>query len=168
MKSFLHFVDKDTIIPHGQPRLDRLARVRPILDLLKFDSLYCLHRDVSVDEAMIKFKGKSKTRHDIPSKPIKWGIKVWTLADSVNGYILDLKVYIGQEGDTVEKNLGMKIVSELTSKLSRGHYVYFDNYFTSLPLLQHLLDCDLYSCGPFLVNCAGIPHVIKQLREGKQ
>ena len=67
MKSFLHFVDKDIIIPHGQPRLDRLARVRPILDLLKFDSLYCLHRDVSVDETMIKFKGKSKIRHDIPS-----------------------------------------------------------------------------------------------------
>ena len=62
----------------------------------------------------------------------------------------------------------MKVVSELTSKLSRGHHVYFDNYFTSLPLLQHLLDGDLYSCGTFPVNRAGILHVIKQLREGKQ
>ena len=99
---------------------------------------------------MIKFKGKSKITQHIPLKPIKRGIKVWILADSVNGYILDLKVYIGKEGDTVEKNLGMKVVSELTSKLSRGHHVYFDNYFTSLPLLQHLLDCDLYSCGTFV------------------
>ena len=59
-------------------------------------------------------------------------IKVWILADSVNDYIIDFKVYIGKEGDTVEKNLGMKVVSELTSKLPSGHHVCFDNYFTSL------------------------------------
>ena len=152
IKTFLHFVDKDTIIPHGQPGFNRLARVRPILDLLKFDSLYCPHRDVSVDKAMIKFKGKSEITQYIPLKPMKQGIKVWILADSVNGYILDFKFYIGKEGDTVEKNLGIKVIS-------RGHHVYFDNYFPSLPLLLHLLDCDLYSCGIFCVNRAGIPHV---------
>ena len=103
MKSFLHFVDKDTIIPHGQPGFNRLVRVRPILDLLKFDSLYCPHRDVSVDEAIIKFKGKSKITQYIPLKTIKQGIKVWILADSVNGYITDCKVYIGKEGERVEK-----------------------------------------------------------------
>ena len=168
IKSFLHFVDKDTIIPHGQPGFNRLARVQPIHDLLKFYSLYCLHRDVSVHDAMIKFNGKSKITQYIPLKPIKRGTKLWNLADSVNGYIIDFKVYIGKEGDTIEKNLGMKVVSELTSKLSSGHRVYFDNYFTSLPLLQHLLDRDVYSCGTFRVNRAGIPYVIKQLREGKQ
>ena len=143
IKLFLHFVDKDTIILYGQPGFDRLAQVRPILDLLKFDYLYCPHRDVSVDEAMIKFKGKSKITQYIPLKPIKRGIKVWILVDSVNGYILHFKVYIGKKGDTVEENLGMKVVSELTSKLSCSHHVYFDNYFTSLPLLQHLLDRNL-------------------------
>ena len=55
-------------MPHGQPRFDRLA----ILELLKFDSLYCPHRDISVDEAMIKFKGKSKITQYIPLKCIKW------------------------------------------------------------------------------------------------
>ena len=99
-----HFVDKDTIISHGQPGFNRLARVWPILDLLKFDSsLYCLHRDVSVDEVMIKFKGKSKITQNIPLKSIKQGIKVWILANSVNGYIIDFKVYIGKDSDTVEK-----------------------------------------------------------------
>ena len=67
-----------------------------------------MHRNVSVDEVMIKFKGKSKITQKIPLKSIKQGIKVWILADSVNGYIIDFKVYIGKEGDTVEKNLGMK------------------------------------------------------------
>ena len=100
IKSFLRFVDRDTIIPHGQPGFDRLAQVQSIL---KFDSLYCPHRDLSVDEAMIKFKGKSKITQYIPLKPIKWGIKVWILADSVNGYIIDFKVYICKEGDIVEK-----------------------------------------------------------------
>ena len=62
---------------------------------------------------MIKFKEKSKITQYIPLKPIKRGIKVWILGDSVNGYILDFKVYMGKEGDTVEKNLGMKVISEL-------------------------------------------------------
>ena len=99
-------------MPHGQPGFDRLA----ILELLKFDSLYRPHRDVSVDEAMIKFKGKSKiTVHSIET--YKMGIKIWILLASVNGYIINFKVYIGKEGDTVRKNLGMRVVSELISKL---------------------------------------------------
>ena len=47
----------------------------------------------------------------------KMEIKIWILPASVNGYIIDFKVYIGKEGDTVRKNLGMRVVSELTSKL---------------------------------------------------
>ena len=69
---------------------------------------------------------------------MKQGIKVWILADSVNGYILDFKVYIGKEGDTVEKNLGMKVVSELPSNylvvimctltITLLHYHYYYTY----------------------------------------
>ena len=132
--------------------------------MINFNSIYNPHIEVSVDEAMIKFKGRSKITQYIPLKPVKRGIKVWILADSVNGYIVDFKVYIGKEGDTVQRNLGIKVVTDITSTLPKGHHVYFDNYFT---LLQYLLDHDLYSCGTFRLNRVGIPSAIKNLKERK-
>ena len=29
--------------------------------------------------------------------PTKWGVKLWVLADSDNGYTVDFNVYIGKE-----------------------------------------------------------------------
>ena len=71
---------------------------------------------------------------------------MWILADSKNGYIVDFDVYTGKEGDTAERNLGMKMVMKLTSTLLCGHHGYFDNYFSSIPLLQQLLDRNIYAC----------------------
>ena len=61
----------------------------------------------------------------------------------------------------------MKVVTSLTSTLSVGHHVYFDNYFSSIPLLQSLLDHRIYSCGTFRKDRIGIPDVIKKLGERK-
>ena len=44
----------------------------------------------------------------MPKKPVKWGIKLWCLCDSVTGYCLAFKVYTGSEGTTQEeKDLGV-------------------------------------------------------------
>ena len=42
--------------------------------------------EVSVDEAMIPFNGKSKEIVNLPSKPIPIGFKVWVVAQ--RGYFL--------------------------------------------------------------------------------
>ena len=57
---YLHFVDIDTLVPGGEEGHDRLGKVRPLIDHLStnFAELYQPHRDVSVDEAMIKFQGR--------------------------------------------------------------------------------------------------------------
>ena len=44
-------------------------------------------KEVSIDEAMIPFKGCSSLKQYLPMKTIKQGIKVWALADANNGYI---------------------------------------------------------------------------------
>jgi len=70
--------------------------VRPLIDHLsqKFKSLYQVNREVAVDEAMIKFQGRSSLKQYMPLKPTKRGIKVWVLADSHNGYFSHFEVYI--------------------------------------------------------------------------
>ena len=58
---YLNFVDNVTLALPGTPQYDRLGKVRPILEFLnnKFLTLYHPNRDNSIDEAMIKFKGRS-------------------------------------------------------------------------------------------------------------
>ena len=61
LSRYLHFVENQTLPPHGAPGHDRLGKIRPLIEYLslRFADLYEPHREVSVDEAMIKFQGQS-------------------------------------------------------------------------------------------------------------
>ena len=82
-----------------------MGKIQPVLDQLRevFRSVYCPSQNVSVDEAMIPFKGRSTLKEYMPLKPVKRGIKVWALSDAVNGYLLEFEVYTGRKANTVEK-----------------------------------------------------------------
>ena len=98
---YLHFVDRNTLPARGEPNFSRLQRVDPIINHLKhrFKSTYYPHCQLSVDEAMIPFKGRSSMKQYLPLKPVKRGFKVWALADSLNGYLYDFNVYTGATGE---------------------------------------------------------------------
>ena len=59
--------------------------------------MYAPHKEIAVDEAMIKFQGRSSLKQYLPKKPTKRGIKVWVLADSKNGYFSNFQVYIHRQ-----------------------------------------------------------------------
>ena len=96
---YLHFVDNDNLASRDDPSYDRLGKVRPLINHLseKFEEVYQPTRNVAVDEAMIKFQGRSSLKQYMPKKPVKRGIKVWVLGDSANGYFSKFKVYTGKE-----------------------------------------------------------------------
>ena len=58
---YLHFVNNDHLAPRGDPLHDRLGKVRPLIDYLgsRFAALYEPSKNLAVDEAMIKFQGRS-------------------------------------------------------------------------------------------------------------
>ena len=61
-----------------------------------------MRRFTAVDEAMIKFQGRSSLKQYMAMKPIKRGIKVW---DSCNGYFskFDLKyTQVNNKTDTLD------------------------------------------------------------------
>ena len=112
---YLHFTRNDTIVPRGQPGHDRLAKVRPVLSAVRqsFISSYHPHRENSIDEAMVKFKGRSSLKQYMPKKPTKRGFKIWVRSDSTNGFISDFEVYTGKgEGGSTETGLGSKVVKK--------------------------------------------------------
>jgi hypothetical protein len=41
---------------------------------------------LSIDEAIVSFKGRIWFLQYLPNKPNKWGMKAYSLADSVTGY----------------------------------------------------------------------------------
>ena len=111
--------------------------------------LYNPHRENSIDEAMIPFKGRSSMKQYMPLKPIKRGFKVWVRADAHNGYVSQFDVYCGKSdsGQTVV-GLGGKVVMNLTTCLVGKHYhIYCDNFFSSVDLFIRLLEKGIYACG---------------------
>ena len=162
---YLHFVDNTTLSPPQTPGYDHLGKIRPLLDYLhsRFQSVYIPGRELAVDEAMIKFLGRSSLKQYMPNKPVKRGIKVWVLADSSNGYFSRLEVYTGKKGAAVEKGLGARVVKDLTRDFQRRwHRVYFDNYFTSKALLCELEEVGVYGCGTCRVDRKRFPQRLKR------
>ena len=75
-----------------------LVRYVPLINHLssKFASLYNPSKNLAMDEAMIKFQGRSSLKQYMPVKPIERGIKMWVLGDSSNGYFSRFEVYTGR------------------------------------------------------------------------
>jgi hypothetical protein len=136
-----------------------------------FQDRYDPHRELSVDEAMVSFKGRLAFKQYMPAKPTKWGIKIWELADSHNGYVLNMQVYTGKPGvdrggipdaGRGDVGLGHRVVDILTRPYhNRNHHVYMDNFFNSVGLLEDLQGNGTYGCGTVRINRRGLPDEIK-------
>ena len=159
---YLHFVDNDSLPARGEEGFSRTQKVDPVISALKnnFQSAYYPHCELSIDEAMIPFKGQSSMKQYVPLKPVKRGFKVWAMADARNGYVYDFNVYTGATGDR-ETGLGEKVVLRLAESIKgRHHQLYFDNFFTSISLLTKLLSEGTYGCGTIRTNRKQYPSEI--------
>lgn len=68
--------------------------------------------NVSVDEQMIGTNARLSFIQYLPKKPKKWGVKVWVLADSANGYVPAFEIYTCA-ADGVEHGLAYVVVMHL-------------------------------------------------------
>lgn len=63
----------------------------------------------SIDETMVKCKARTSMKQRMPQKPEKVGIKNWTRADAVTGYVYDFNVYEGAQKENLEGTLGERV-----------------------------------------------------------
>ena len=89
-------------------------------------------KELSVDERMVKGKARSHLIQYMRNKPVKWGFKVWVIADP-SGYTLDFDVYTGKDGNGkgdhgVAYGVVMKLVAPF---FFQGYHLYIDNFYTS-------------------------------------
>ena len=165
LSQFLHFANSHLTPPRGAENYDRLYKVRSILSAVLKNSqeAYYPGKNLAVDEGMIAFKGRLEFRQYMPAKPTKYGIKVWMLADSSNGYVLNYDVYLGSDGKKRIHGLGYDAVASMVKPyMNKNHHVYFDNFFSSPILLEHLHMQQTYACSTVRCNRKGMPECAKK------
>ena len=148
--SHLHLNDNSMQPRHDSQNLDKLYKLRPLIDNLcnSFSKCYSAHAEVAVDESMVKFQGRSSLKQCMRDKPTKRGYKIWMLCDK-SGYNLKFQVYTSKVREKrPEKGLAARVVVDLTNEIQgKNHIVYMDNYFSSYALFKELKGKQIFACG---------------------
>ncbi|XP_024151020.1 piggyBac transposable element-derived protein 4-like [Oryzias melastigma] len=150
-------------------RNDKLAAIRNIWDkwVERLPLMYNPGPEVTVDERLVTFRGRSSFKVYIPSKPGKYGIKIWAACDAKSSYAWNMQVYMGKPSTgRAEKNQGMRVVLDMTTGL-QGHNITCDNFFTSHALGQELLKRKLTMVGTVRKNKPELPPALVSTR-GRQ
>ncbi|KRZ10388.1 PiggyBac transposable element-derived protein 4 [Trichinella zimbabwensis] len=113
-----------------------MAPIRIVSD--KFGSncreSYSSDIQLCVDEQLLPFRGRCPFKVYIKSKRHRYGIKIWTLCDTVTMYVWNFQVYCGKISPRPEKDQGRRVVLDLVQGPGKGYGVTTDNVFTSLAL----------------------------------
>ncbi|XP_039287948.1 piggyBac transposable element-derived protein 3-like [Nilaparvata lugens] len=158
IKKNLHLNDNSTALPVTDPNHDRLHKIRPVIDHLrkKFDSVP-KEENLSVDEQICATKVRHYMKQYNPMKPHKWGFKVFVLS-GISGFAYNFEFYSGQENVVLpgEPDIGASanVVVRLARSVPRNKHfkIYFDNWYTNLPLLVYLEQEGIHSIGTIRRN----------------
>ena len=148
----------------------RVDKVKPLIDLLlpRFLANYVPSQCLAVDETMVGFRGRFGPKQYMPKKPVKYGFKAFTLADSVEGYVLNVLLYTGSETlgfVNPEYNTlpipAQVVVHLMEPFLQKGHHVWTDRYYTRIPLAKKLKEEGTAFTGTAMKNRVGLPDAIR-------
>ena len=154
---YFHVNDNSKRPNRGQPGY-KLFHVAPMVEVVKntFTKYHTPERSLSVNEQMLGTKWQISFLQYMLKKPKKIGIKIWVLAKAVTGFCLNFSIYTGAEQDNTWKRawfvLQVCTLSLMENFLHKGHVVYFDNFFSSVLLLNDLLEKGTLASGTVRAN----------------
>jgi hypothetical protein len=146
--------------PPAAAAADPLSRVRSLIQALQhsFPHHYSPSRCLTLDEAMVAYKGRSPIKQYIPSKPHKWGYKIYCLAS--DDYLLHFEVYQGKELHPSALGSTFDTVMRMTADYQQKQHILFtDNWFTSPAVLDELNRRGIRCCGSVRRNRKGMPAI---------
>lgn len=149
---------------------DKLAPVRELFTLFvqNCQNAYTISEYSTIDEQLVPFRGKCPFRQYIPSKPAKYGLKIQTLCDARTWYVLSMEVYAGKQpaGPYEISNSPKDVVHRLTEPIVKtGRNVTADNWFTSIPLAEELLQKKLTLVGTLRKNKPQLPSELIDIKK---
>lgn len=150
--------------------LDKLAPVRELFTIFvqNCQNAYTISEYSTIDEQLVAFRGKCPFRQYIPSKPAKYGIKIQTLCDARSWYVLSMEIYAGKQpaGLYELSNAAKDVVHRLTEPIENtGRNITLDNWFTSIPLAEELLQKKLTLVGTLRKNKPQLPRELIDIKK---
>ncbi|XP_028660386.2 piggyBac transposable element-derived protein 4-like [Erpetoichthys calabaricus] len=137
----------------------------------KCAELYIPEQNIAVDETTISFKGRTSFLMYNSQKPTKWGLRVYSLADSKTGYLSQFEPYYGSCTKDIlpypDLPVPARVVLHLVKGLiqddrSSGYHVYTDRYYTSPALGVELTKLRVSITGTVQKNRKLLPSDIKK------
>lgn len=122
---------------------DKLRKIRDLFETFneKYKAAFRPGSKVSVDESLLKFKGRLAFRQCNLSKRGRFGIKLYKCCDAKSGYVYNASIYIGHEVENESKLIGVsgKVVKKMMGDLSKqGRTIFLDNWYSSPSLFSVL------------------------------
>ena len=150
---------------------DPLSPVRNVWTIFnqKLGLFYDPEPCLTIDEQLVEFHGNVKFRIYIPSKPGSYGMKIIWLNEASTGYALAGLPYIGAKTLSEDEKSNMSlceasVMKVASSYLGRAHNITCDNWFTTCPLADKLLECRTTIVGTMRRNRKYIPQAAKSIR----
>ena len=85
----------------------------------------------------------------------------------MSGCMCDFNIYEGKDG-VQGKGLGHKVVTTLCAELyDKNYWIFCDNFFTSVSLMEDLLERQTFACGTVRAHSKGLPREIIPKKEDK-
>lgn len=162
--SFLHFCDNTQRVDRGERGYNPLFKIQKLLDEIvpTFRECYVPGKNLAIDESMVRFKGRIHLKQYMPAKPIKWGFKIFVLADSATHYCLNLQIYTGKTENQTDSISAGVVHHLLTEFKNKGHVVFTDSYYTSPDLFLQLKQENTGACGTVSDNRKHFPAELKK------
>ena len=160
----LHISDPDQdVISRNAAIPDKLYKIKPLYTDLVANcrKYFSPGRQIAIDERMVKSKARVSIKQYIKLKPVKWGFKLFVLADSKTGYTWNFSVYCGKESSRSRSKNGLSydaVWNLLHEDLGTGYELYTDSFYTSQKLFTDLRDKKrINACGTVQVKRKGFP-----------
>ena len=125
--------------------IDKLAPIRELQELVvnNFQKYFSPSEYLTIDEQLLSFRGRCGFKQYIPSKPAKYGLKVFALVDCKTAYTVNLEPHVGKQsnGPYQLSNSPVDLVLRLIEPIAgtNRNITGDNNWFTSVPLAPKLL-----------------------------
>nr|XP_023028019.1 piggyBac transposable element-derived protein 4-like [Leptinotarsa decemlineata] len=140
LRRCLRFDNKHT--REERKREDTLAPIRYVFEAVvkNFQKCYSIVQYSTIDEILLAFRGRCSFRMYIPNKPARYGLKVFSLADTRTFYTLNLEIYAGKqpEGPYRVSNAAYDVVERIVKPITKSNRnITMDNWFTSVECAEN-------------------------------
>jgi hypothetical protein len=123
--------------------------------------------NISVDEMIVRFSGRSTHTVRVKNKPTPEGYKILSLCDAGYTYSFIFTSRVQNQPEIQQVPDLSKVgneVNRLVSQLpieNKSFNVYMDNYFSSIKLFKYLREKKIGACGTVRKNSANFPQILK-------